>query len=760
MFVRSEEVRKRLSYSTILASLSAVILLPGMASSQEPVEESEFRIEEIVVTAQKREQRLRDIPISVSVLGAEELNVFKSGGGDIRALTARVPSLQIDSTIGRTFPRFFIRGLGNTDFDINASQPVAYIYDEVVMENALLKGFPAFDVERIEVLRGPQGTLFGRNTPAGIVKLDSRKPTHTFEGYATARYGRFETAEFEGAVGGPIVQDVLAFRASTLMQIQGDHITNKLPDKQPFNEELGEFDDIAMRLQLLYTPSEDFSALFNFHKREQNGEVVVFQANTIKPGGGLIDDFQRDEVFHDGEEMQDLSQNGAMLRLEYDFGPVALTSITGYEHVEMIGRGDVDGGFGAAFLGEGNFGPGLIPFPSETADGTEGIDQWTQEVRLSSNELGMFDFQIGFFFFDETVPVDSFSFDTLGGGAVNGRAFQLQETTSWAVFGSADVELTPQFTLSGGVRFTDEKKDYFAERTLSPVGGGPLPKQFRNPEDEVVSWDVSATYDATEDVTFYTRAAKSFRAPSIQGRVLFADDVTVGDTEEIFSVEGGLKGLFLDGRLRLDLAGYWWDMDNQQLTAVGGDANINRIVNVADTTGAGAEFSAEWSPTNNLRLTGALSYNFTELNDPNLRTAPCGAPCTITDPIVVEGGRTLVDINNNNVDNAPRWIANWTARYRVPIDSNSEVYAFTDWAVTGAKDLFLFESPEFRTGERVEGGLRLGYRLRTEVADYDFAVWGRNINDETALVFAINFNNLTGIVNRPPLYGLEMSVNF
>ena len=124
-----------------------------------------------------------------------------SGGADIRGLSGRVPSLNIESSFGRTFPRFYIRGLGNTDFDLNASQPVSLIYDDVVLENPILKGFPAFDVDRIEVLRGPQGTLFGRNTPAGIVKFDTVKPGKG-RNYARISYGTYGTINAEGAVGG------------------------------------------------------------------------------------------------------------------------------------------------------------------------------------------------------------------------------------------------------------------------------------------------------------------------------------------------------------------------------------------------------------------------------------------------------------------------------------------------------------------------------------------------------------------------------
>ncbi len=147
-------------------------------------------------------EQVQNLPESITTIDPEKLDVLKSGGDDIQFLSARVPSLLIESSFGRTFPRFYIRGLGNTDFDLNASQPVSLVYDDIVLENPILKGFPIFDIDQVEVLRGPQGTLFGRNTPAGVVKLDSKKPTQDTEGYVDVSYGNLGNANLEGAIGG------------------------------------------------------------------------------------------------------------------------------------------------------------------------------------------------------------------------------------------------------------------------------------------------------------------------------------------------------------------------------------------------------------------------------------------------------------------------------------------------------------------------------------------------------------------------------
>jgi len=720
-------------------------------------------LEDVVVTAQRREESIQDVPVSVATTTENEMAAIQSPGSDIRDVAGRVPSLNSEGSNGNVMPRFYIRGMGNTDFDLNASQPVVLMVDGVVQENVLLKSQMLFDLQQAEVLRGPQGSLFGRNTPAGIVQLKTRKPTWETEGYASASYGRFNSLEFEGAFSGPIIPDVLAARVSARFQHQDDWIDNKGPSPRPRNQELGRLNDLGGRLQFQFTPTDQFNALLKFHARSFDGPSEVFRANIIEPGGGFVDDFEREEVFQDGRNDQGLDLRGVSLNWDYNFGPLTMTSITGYEHAEKpLGVGDIDGGFGAAFLGEGNFGPGFIPFPSETANTVPDLDQWTQEVRFSSNELGRFDFQGGFFYFNDDLEARNLSFDTLNDNALNGRARQEQQTESWALFGHIETDLTENLHLSGGLRFTDEEKDFVAERTLTPFPGDDLPPTARNPEDEVVSWDANLRYDVNSNVSVYTRIARGFRGPSVQGRVTFANAVTVADSETMISYEGGIKSSFFNQRVRLNLTGYVYDMDDQQLTAVGGDVNTARLLNADDTDGAGFELDGEWSATRNLRFTFGTSYNFTEINDEDLRVplpasiANCDA-CSVEDPVVEIDGQDFVNIDGNRLPQAPRWIANWTARYDHPVGETTRVFVFTDWALNTKENFFLYNAPEFQSETVVTGGLRVGATFSDGA--YEFALFGRNITNELALEGGVDFNNLTGFVNDPSMWGIELTAN-
>ncbi len=744
-----------------LAFAIATLLPFGVALAQEaepatPSTSEATTLDAVQVTAQRRVENIKDVPVSISTLSSEKLDVLASGGNDVRFLSARVPSLNIESSYGRAFPRFYIRGLGNTDFDLNASQPVSLIYDEVVQESPLLKGFPVFDLERIEVLRGPQGTLFGRNTPAGVVKFESAKPTQEFGGYGKVAYGTDNMWNVEGAVGGAL-SDRWSARASVLFQRREDSVTNTNlagPDRG-----VEGYDESAARVQFLYE-GDAFEGLFNLHKRHLNGTARLFRANIIKPGtNDLVDGFDRDEVSTDGVNFSELDTWGGSARLTWELGRVNLYSITGYETAESLNRGDIDGGYGAVFLGPGNSGPGFIPFAAESADGLPDHRQVTQEFRIESNEWGRFDWQAGLFYFDEDISIDSFNYDSLtAGNPQTGLAVQNQRNKAWAVFASGDFDVTDKFKLRGGLRYTQDEKDFSASVIQAVPFGTPVSGPYLvNTDVDDVSWDLSGVYALNEEINLYARVAKGFRAPSIQGRLAFGG-VSTADSEEVISYEAGIKADLWDKRARLGFNVFRYDVNDQQIIAVGGATNSAVLLNADKTLGQGFELDLEAYVTDNLLVTLGSSYNDTEIKDPGLAVAVCGGGCTVTDPTVVIGGGTFALVNGNSLPQAPKWVHNVTARWSTPVGDGGELYVFTDWAYRSEVNFFLYESVEFTGKSSLEGGLRVGYNWNQ--GDYGVAVFGRNITDQTRVVGAIDFNNLTGFLNEPRTVGVEFSARF
>lgn len=752
--------------------------------AQEAVAE-DAGLTDIVVTAQRREENLQDVPLSVTAVSGDKLDAISAGGVDVRGLSGRVPSLLVESSFGRTFPRFYIRGLGNTDFDFNASQPVSLVYDDVVLENPILKGFPIFDLDRVEVLRGPQGTLFGRNTPAGIVKFDSVKPSDVAGGYGKISYGRFNAINAQGAVGGPLGENV-SIRISGLYQRQDDYIDNVLPSGTTKDAFEG-YEEYAGRVQFLIKPSDALDILLTGQFRSLDGTARVFRANVFTRGQtGLNSNFNRYRVSTDGKNEQKVKTQNASARLTYDAGPVSLISVTSYWQGDATSVGDVDGGFGANFLPPALTGPGQIPFTAETRDSVPTLMQFTQEFRIASNGDGPLSYQAGVFYFDEDLKIVSDNYSTLGDpnnapDGVNIRVSQAQDSKAYGVFGSLTYQLTDQFSVTGGIRYNDDKRRFTVVRSKDSQFPGflqnPLGTVNRQVSDNNITWDASATYAATDDVNLYARVARGYRAPSIQGRVLFPPSgtpnpleagVTVGNSETITSYESGIKSTFLDGRARFNANGFYYQLKDAQLTAVGGGVNANRLINADNVRGYGFEADLEFKPISELLLTVGVSYNDTEIQDAGLTTAACGATrldtfsnlsiCTLLDPIVRPAApfsSAIVNINGNSLPQSPKWIANWTARYGVPV-GDGEVYAFTDWAYRSKINFFLYESVEFQDKSMLEGGVRVGYKTDA----FDIAAFVRNITKDTSAVGGIDFNNLTGFVNEPRVWGIEAGFKF
>ncbi|EDL48939.1 TonB-dependent receptor [Erythrobacter sp. SD-21] len=728
------------------STLALAVAQPAMAQDTVDSSDSEATgaeqpdngaLDVIVVTANRREENLQDVAVSAATVSADAAQTIFDAGADVTALSARVPGLFVESSNGRAAPRFYIRGLGNTDFDLAASQPVSVVQDDVVLENVTLKSFPIFDVERIEVLRGPQGTLFGRNTPAGIVKIDTTKPGDELAVRGSASYGSFNSVAIDGGVTVPIVPGVASVRLSGLWQQRDDWVDNGFTGQE---DVYGAYSDIAGRAQLLLTPTDRISILGSYAVRNLDGTSTLFRANILGPGSNdLNENYDRDTVFYDagaGNQAQ-YDAEIATVKADYDADFATFTSITSWASSEGSSRGDIDGG---------NLvdGPGFIPFPSDTRDSIV-LDQFTQEVRLASNSGGIIEWQVGGFYFDSDFDVTTVGFDFPPAVTVN------HTNESWAVFGQVTGQVTDLLKLTGGVRYTEDEKQFAVTQTSFISGPG---DQARSVEDERISWDVAAFYEVSADASVYARVASGFRAPTIQGRdVAFGSAPSIASSEKIMSYEAGLKSELLDRKVRLNLAGYYYTITDPQFSAIGGADNLVQLVNSDKGRGYGFELDSAFQVTPDFLITAGASWNNTKIQDDNLAVGIC-AQCTVTDPIVTLSGTDRALVDGNPFPNAPEWIADVSARYAVPVSLDGELFAYTDWTYQGATNFFLYESLEFNSDNQIEGGLRVGY-ARFD-GSLEVALFARNITNEDNVKGGIDFNNNTGFVNDPRVIGLSV----
>jgi len=720
----------------LLGAATVAVAFAGLYAN--PASAQGIVLDEVIVTAQKREQSFEDVPAAVSVISGEAVRDLLGAGENIRALTNRVPSLNVESSNGRTQPRFYLRGLGNIDFDNNAAQPVGMVFDDIFLESNVLRSLPLFDIERIEVLKGPQGSLFGRNTNAGLVKIDSVRPSDDRNAYFSLAYGDHDTVSSEFATN-ISASDSVDMRASFKYQRRSDWIDNIA---NGIGDDFGGFDEYAYRLQFLIDPNDTFTGLIKFHGFHQEGsQPQVFYANAIEVGKkGLRKGFDETIANHDGPAGMELDHFGLMANLTWDLDSFTITSITGVDSLENFQNTDVDGGISDGCCGV----LGQSLFPVATGDGLDDHNQFTQEIRISSDGDEMF-FQGGVFILNEDMLVRSQDF------LADSITWVDQQTDSFAIFGQADWAVSDRFSVIAGLRFTFDKKDL----RVIPGRNSTAPIDSISVEDDFFSWDLAFTYDLSEDWSLYGRLANASRGPVTIGRFGF---VSSADTETSDSVEFGFKSDLMGGRARWNASVYAFTNDDQQLSATGGGANVNRLLNADSVKGSGFETDFEILITDNFLFLANASYNKTEIDDPGLADLACGSvpQCTYTDPLLVAGGgpfgEDVVAIDGNPLPRAPELMYNLALQYNIPL-ADGDFYINTDWNYRDDSNLFLHESVEFVADSRWLGGLRIGYRSDNGL---DMALVGRNITDELTVDGGINFNNLTAFINEPAFWGLEV----
>ena len=738
-----------------------------------PVQEQaapEEGLGDIVVTAERRSENIQKVPLSVGVASGDALRTYTSGGDDtLLALSGRVPGLYVESTTGRIFPRFYIRGLGNIDFYLGASQPVTIIQDDVILEHVVLKSNPVYDVRQVEVLRGPQGSLFGRNTTAGIIKFDTIKPSNDFESRASASVGSYNSVNLDAGVGGPLIKDLLSIRLSTLIQHRENYVDNRFAGVSadntatPRKDAMGGFDDRNVRVQLALTPGERFTLDLSGHARWYDGTSTLFHRGALKKGSNDVSAEPRNVVSYDeaNDNPQSYNTYGGSARATYDFGPAALTSITAYETTSGFSRGDTDGGAAA------NFPVGGQPNGFGQSQGQiRDLDQWSQEVRLAGTPGGRFNWQVGGLYFDTRDITDFYQrgFFLTGTARNPNNWVRLHNVnTSWAGFGQVSYELVDKLTLTVGGRITEDKKRTQLLKTADTAAGVVT---YRGRTDVTLkatkpSWDASLLYQASPDVSLYTRVAEGFRGPTIQGRsAVFNSDFTTAKSETILSWEGGVKSRLLNNTLSLNATVFAYRVKDIQLN--GNDVNGNGVLFNADKADAyGMEAEANWKPVPNLTLGAGLSLLHSRIRDKNVYAQVCilngVVVCTVGDPTIKVGANTFAQIDGNPLPNAPEYNVDLTARYDQPLGNGGRAFIAGDFNIQGYTQFVLYKTKEFTANGNFEGGLKVGYAAPDDA--YEFAVFARNITGEENLKGVIE-NYMAAVFNEPRIIGVSLSGKF
>ncbi len=598
-------------------SLAAPTALAQSASGPTVVSDGE---DTIVVTARKREERLQDVPISLTYVGQEQLQ--REGIDDFQDLGFTVPNVAIDEAGGTDQTRISIRGIeGRAGIYLDE----VFVTDEAGFATALI------DIDRVEVLRGPQGTLFGRNNIAGVISLYSQEPGDTVRAQGDLTIGDYDLRQVRASIGGPLVEGTLYASLSGVYKEREGYFTNRGNGRS-----IGGQQQTGFRGQLLWTPTEALSVrlIADHVERDDEGNVFDYLANitpqppsVIPPPGpatrdGNPFDFR---VEANLDNFAIASTTGFTGRIDYDFGGVTLTSLTSSRESEQSREWDQD--YTIFDI------QSVLDFETES-------EEFSQELRLASNGAGPLEWVLGAYYFDRSsssgnrtrLGVD-FASPALGGltlqqafnfGFLPANEFVITsastaEERQIAAFASATYDFTEQWAVTVGARYSREEQEATVRSSGSIPGFIPVvnfpaddPTSDGSLENEDFSPTVSVSYSPSSDATFYATFAQGFSSGGFNTGLRTAPGSfpRTFDPEQVSSYEVGLKGT-LSGSIVYSAAAFFLDYQDRQVAT--NQSGIVFIGNIGEAEIQGFEAEATWTPIADLDLTAAIGYQDTEI---------------------------------------------------------------------------------------------------------------------------------------------------
>jgi iron complex outermembrane recepter protein len=713
-------------------------------------------IEELIVTAQKREQSLQDVGIAITALSGDDIKEL--GLRDADDIATFTPNLTAVNSYGNNMPNFSIRGVGLNDIAPTNSSPTAVHVDEVYYAYSAMLNFGLFDIERVEVLKGPQGTLYGRNTTAGAISYFTRRPTEHFESAIKVGYGNYQAAESEGYVSGPLSQTTSG-RLSGFYRRQSDgpYYNRHLDTKH------GEVDVYGWRAQLATRLGDDVTINLNVHGGEDNSDVsqynVLPSGNAALNGhcaaflnatlrGGEPDCFGR--PMREQEPDTDpfvaspgfrpslyLKSLGGTLTATWSMPSATLTSVSGYEELDRFLVEDADG------------------FATVNVDSyhENHIAQLSQELRLTSDGGGAWNWIVGAYGLSDRIDTPRYETKAYARGVGIGLRSH-QETKTAAGFGQAEWQFATHWRAIGGLRYTWEQRSFDATSTMhfnsDPFAvGAPAQAPFvqlaanddRNSFSDL-SGKVAVELAPGDDQLYYASVSKGFKSGGFNGNFAFSDaEFNAYDEEELFAYEVGSKIGFDDRRLFWNTALFYYDYQNIQAvgqfeTSVGGlPVNLLVLTNLADARTLGAETDLWWRPGDRWDLKLGAGY---------------------LDAQFVDAQPGNESLNGNRLTYAPQLTVNGAARYSMPVPGDLTLrtqldFSYRDSYYTGISNIAITETQAYTL---VNG------RIALMAGDerWEVALWARNLLDEEYTPYINNlpstFRVLT-VAGYPRTYGLQ-----
>jgi iron complex outermembrane receptor protein len=710
----------------------AVLSMAGAAYAQ---------LDEIIVTAQKKEQNLQKVPVSVTAFTGDSLSNL--GMEYAPNLVAQIPNVTFTDP-GTGIPTFAIRGVQLFDYTNNNEAPVGFYVDEVYYATLAGQTTQFFDMARIEVLRGPQGILYGRNTTGGLIHLVTQKPTDEFEGHASFQYGSFKQTILEAAVNIPITDRLRTRIAGKFNRDDGWQKNLAIPG-QRWNAT----DTWSARGLVDFDVTNDVSLLVNVHGGRTTNTTHGYRQRGLSEPATLLDPVptrcsdadiiaslcssaatffndpspKPDEIFSDRVDPENNVDNfGASATINWDLGGVDVTSITAYEYVQRLLQEDGDAS--------------PVPFLATTS----GVhaEQFSQELRLAGDFNGV-EWLLGGYYFRDNKDNSFISLDDLI-PFFGTAGFQTQtnvDTEAWAVFANMDIPVTDELTIFGGVRYSDEEnKAFITDSFAAPT----LALSDKVSKDKI-TWRAGVEYQATDDLLFFGSYSTGFKSGQFNtsSTALFAGDISPVGQETVKSAEIGMKSDWFDDRLRLNVTGFYTMYEDFQVRAILAPALVSSLINAGKVDVMGAEIEATAQPFDNFLVTLGVGILDTEIDAP--------------------GVTILFPVDGNELPNAPRLSLNGVAQYSIPTPSHGTVTLQADFNYQG--DTFFQPGNQLHDQQKAYAllNLRVGWVSPNEAVSVNLFV--ENVTDKEYVFFSGELLDYSiGMWGKPLTAGVEVGLNF
>ncbi|MEH1964884.1 TonB-dependent receptor domain-containing protein [Nostoc sp.] len=655
---------------------------------------------ELVVTAQKRPENAQDVPISVTVIPRQEIEdaQINSFGG----IANQTPNFNFSSTSsgGTEFNTYSLRGLNNQNF-LTAQDSVAFYIDDVPIDYNGFLDLALLDLERVEVLRGPQSTLYGRNSSAGVVNIISRQATPEPETRVSASYGRYNSREFQFSLNDALVEDKLSLRIAGAYRGQDGFIKNLATAN-----EIGERSRLAARAQLLWTPTPDWTVSFNsYNSFTDDGNPTYNKLNPPDPF----------EVNLQTEGYSKLDTNTQALKIGYNGGGFRATSITArrFTHQENL----VPGSTGAVQI-------------------IDGIDSTllTQELRFQSPETAKrFQWLLGSYYESRNFNVGDAQTDFPGFGRFKRTGDDNRQT--YAVFGQVDYKPIEPLTVFAGLRY--ESSDASSDSTYESVNADgtltPLRPAFNNEKvsNNALIPRFGLKYQLNPNLMGYVTLAEGYRPGGLNYRANSEAELRFGE-EKTWSYEVGLKSSWLDNRLIANLSVFHNDVNNYQVLQYDESGLFGSVKNV-DLKATGVEFELTAKPAKGFDLIASFGYVDSEYKN-------------------YFNSDTGVDLSNNQVPLAPQFTYNLTAQYRSP----GGLFARAE--LRGYGITYFDDDNQIKQEPYALVNARIGY----EAKKYGIYLYANNLFDTRYITSGYSFPVPDGTAGfgDPVTYGVQIKANF